>query len=773
MPAVLTADFYCWHCHKERGNLSCSACPRSYHRKCLPANYLFEGQTGSKKSASVSAELASKWICPECKLIEEGEERRRTSLSAVSDEELNQLLISALGTIKTNAESLFYFPVSDADFPEYKQFILHPMDFQAIDRNVRKGVYKSTDGFTADVKWILHNCYIYNSPNHVLTKNANYFFKVAKTEMGELEVCPDCFKNYYQFNKTYFIETCKSPHRLVWARLKGHPFWPAKLVRIDAAKREGDCRFFGAHDRAWVSFDSIFLLSEQYPWTKSKSHKSKLDAALSEARAHIEKLSLQFPGVFRYADPKTSFNFANACLTSDDLMSEPAAVAKVTEGPVAQKASVKEKEKQKAEMITQNKDEEEGDGMLLDDEERPLIIDAPGDDASPAPASSSRRSAKSSSSYSPSTSAPSTGIKRKMSDSGKNKAISSSGIAVKKSSAFAPASDAGNGSGAGSKASAAASNKAVLGQKSKIPTKKAISTASSSRTAAPGASASSSSSSGSSTLTNCPPVTAARTAGVGKRRDSPSAPIAHKKAAAAADTTAGRKARIVPTGSKSAVGAASTGSAAKKAKLADSRNETSLLSSTKGGGKHAVGTSSGVSGANNKSSSRIAGSKSAAAAVTHAANGSLLASAPSSITSSSSITIHISSDADIGSADDAAPQQSPSSSPDTSLPSSSGKNCSSDTKGSTPSASNSHPAVEVKQLKDEIKRLKDQVSKLMIEMKDMKELTESQTASKVSQEKDKALSDLESRLTKSFATQLEDTKRKQWCAQCLKEAIYL
>lgn len=29
----------------------------------------------------------------------------------------------------------------------------------------------------------------------------------------------------------------------------GHPFWPAKVVRIDAKKKEADCRFFGAHDR--------------------------------------------------------------------------------------------------------------------------------------------------------------------------------------------------------------------------------------------------------------------------------------------------------------------------------------------------------------------------------------------------------------------------------------------------------------------------------------------------------------------------------------------
>ena len=37
------------------------------------------------------------------------------------------------------------------------------------------------------------------------------------------------------------------PHMLIWARLKGFPYWPAKAVK----SRDGnvDCRFFGRHDR--------------------------------------------------------------------------------------------------------------------------------------------------------------------------------------------------------------------------------------------------------------------------------------------------------------------------------------------------------------------------------------------------------------------------------------------------------------------------------------------------------------------------------------------
>lgn len=97
------------------------------------------------------------------------------------------------------------------------------MDFLTIDRNVRKKLYSSTDAFLADIKWIIHNSYIFNDHNHTLTQNARYFWKVAKNEMGEIEVCPDCFMNFYVYPKTWFVELCDRPHALLWARLKGKP----------------------------------------------------------------------------------------------------------------------------------------------------------------------------------------------------------------------------------------------------------------------------------------------------------------------------------------------------------------------------------------------------------------------------------------------------------------------------------------------------------------------------------------------------------------------
>jgi len=111
--------------------------------------------------------------------------------------------------------------VTEAAFPDYKDFVVYPMDFLTIDRNIRRKHYKSTESLLSDVKWIVHNCYVYNDHSHPLTQNAKYFLKVAKNEMAEIEVCPDCFMNFYVYPKTWFNEVCSRPHALVWARLKG------------------------------------------------------------------------------------------------------------------------------------------------------------------------------------------------------------------------------------------------------------------------------------------------------------------------------------------------------------------------------------------------------------------------------------------------------------------------------------------------------------------------------------------------------------------------
>lgn len=78
---------------------------------------------------------------------------------------------------------------------------------------------------------------------------AKSLVKVSKHEMQEIENCPDCYLNAHVRKDTWFVGTCRIPHLLVWAKLKGFPFWPGKAMRVNN-EEQVDVRFFGAHDRS-------------------------------------------------------------------------------------------------------------------------------------------------------------------------------------------------------------------------------------------------------------------------------------------------------------------------------------------------------------------------------------------------------------------------------------------------------------------------------------------------------------------------------------------
>lgn len=53
------------------------------------------------------------------------------------------------------------------------------MDLSTVDKNIRKKQYGSTEAFIGDIKWILHNCIIYNSNASKLTNIAKTLVKVS------------------------------------------------------------------------------------------------------------------------------------------------------------------------------------------------------------------------------------------------------------------------------------------------------------------------------------------------------------------------------------------------------------------------------------------------------------------------------------------------------------------------------------------------------------------------------------------------------------------
>ncbi|XP_045530142.1 protein kinase C-binding protein 1-like isoform X1 [Pieris brassicae] len=299
----LRTDPYCWRCHwaielgtneKTRPPMQCTVCPRVYHYKCLSSN--------ERKKI----DMERSWVCPECLAIlyAESSDTRSISLKHVSVSHLGELLQHALTRmIELNGVEPFMQPVDRALFPDYDKCVVHPMDLSQMQRNIVNGLYGSPEAFMSDAQWILHNSIIFNTLQSKLTLAARALVRLCRSEMGEIEACPECYAAAHNRRPTWFTDVCSKPHILLWAKLKGFPYWPAKGMSVTGSGVV-DVRFFGAHDRAWVPAKDCFLYSEKDP-NNVRSKKQIMDS-MQEAEQYIRNISRKY-GKFVYPPFKTPF----------------------------------------------------------------------------------------------------------------------------------------------------------------------------------------------------------------------------------------------------------------------------------------------------------------------------------------------------------------------------------------------------------------------------------------------------------------------------------
>ncbi|KAJ8939927.1 hypothetical protein NQ318_007855 [Aromia moschata] len=273
-------DMFCWRCHREGVNIACETCPRSYHQKCLKQ----------------TIHDVDHWPCPECVAILKAESTQTRS------EAMKGMTLEHLCSLLKFASEPFLHPVSDSEFPSYKKYIVQPMDLTKLEKNIKENLYGSTQAFEADAKWLLHNSIIFNSYQSKLTTAAKNIVKICKQEMAEIENCPSCYLNANTKKATWFVEVCPKPHLLVWAKLKGFPYWPAKAMCTNSSGMV-DVRFFGAHDRAWVHYKECYLFSEKDPNT-FKQKRYDIEKCVEELNVYIQNLRKVY-GEFRYAPYRT------------------------------------------------------------------------------------------------------------------------------------------------------------------------------------------------------------------------------------------------------------------------------------------------------------------------------------------------------------------------------------------------------------------------------------------------------------------------------------
>uniref|UniRef100_A0A674AQH3 Zinc finger, MYND-type containing 11 n=1 Tax=Salmo trutta TaxID=8032 RepID=A0A674AQH3_SALTR len=144
----------------------------------------------------------------------------------------------------------------DTRHPMYRRLIHTALDVTNIQENLTEGKYKSFDEFKADAQLIVHNTAILFGVHSDQAEIARLLYSDTCHELNELMLCKNCFYLSNARPDNWFCYPCTPNHEVVWAKMKGFGYWPAKILQRE--DNQVDVRFFGhQHQRAWIPADNI------------------------------------------------------------------------------------------------------------------------------------------------------------------------------------------------------------------------------------------------------------------------------------------------------------------------------------------------------------------------------------------------------------------------------------------------------------------------------------------------------------------------------------
>ncbi|GIY80885.1 protein kinase C-binding protein 1 [Caerostris darwini] len=291
-------DQYCWLCHSKGYNTECATCCRVFHNACL-------------KKSSYKFDNLNK--CKEC----QADSVDGTELSMFfTTENLKKLLNTLTTRVFRNKwekhHTFFSWPVKLRENSKLVKII----DCAILLDIINHSPYTKTAEFYSDVKFIHHNAAIVYGIDSDEAKSALLLEKDFRREILDLEACPECYRNIYCSEDESvinpFLRLCNPPHDIVWAQLKGYPYWPAKCLKV--IKGVAHVKFFGKHEHSDISVKKCYMISMNHPKIKSldlsKEHSGKksrvYDSAKSELFCYVRQYEIVH-NEFHYSKIKTPY----------------------------------------------------------------------------------------------------------------------------------------------------------------------------------------------------------------------------------------------------------------------------------------------------------------------------------------------------------------------------------------------------------------------------------------------------------------------------------
>ena len=266
-------DWYCFVCHKPGSIIECIRCWRVFHSYCT-------------KQTIVDCE--EPFVCDVCKDFEK-ESDGTVGQRVVPLTELNQLLGYAFNRLSGNKDLDMTAEVKVQ--PYLSQLLYHKIELSDIYEKTKNNSYKKLIEFFTDVQSLVH-CLSLLRTNDEMTTGLAVTVATTLTELNEIRECVDCYQQSNQKqDKNWFCKPCNPPHELVFAKMKGFPFWPAKVIKRIPEKNEYYVRFFGDFHENWtIGEDSIKPIDSTLQQLKISKPSPPLNAALKELKQYQNNL---------------------------------------------------------------------------------------------------------------------------------------------------------------------------------------------------------------------------------------------------------------------------------------------------------------------------------------------------------------------------------------------------------------------------------------------------------------------------------------------------
>ncbi|KAK9500243.1 hypothetical protein O3M35_001537 [Rhynocoris fuscipes] len=295
-------DWYCSECHTGGDVIPCGACHRVYHLSCI------SNLPGTK----------NKYQCSVCQAIEEDK-----SLPGLKHSSLNRLLTLVCTILKDKYSTL----VNSHEFLQRSinigspgaqidigsewwrvSYLIHSvMDIGRMQQKAADRGYNNLAEFTADATTIVHNVVIFHGVHSDIADTARQMVRQCSSEVSQLSWCHQCYKSCVRkTSRHWFCTPCRPPHQLVYAKAKGQPYWPAKIIREQGDRV--DVRFFGGtHYRATVDRSNTLPISTNLASVQtSEKRSSSWSRACEELKRHTEMLRRLQEGTYKSSSSSTS-----------------------------------------------------------------------------------------------------------------------------------------------------------------------------------------------------------------------------------------------------------------------------------------------------------------------------------------------------------------------------------------------------------------------------------------------------------------------------------